>query len=471
MMDYGVDQNVGITGSQTQADVAVAEMAQTAVGLSLLVGVVADAVGTGEESARLARGAVAALLKGIREGKSEHPGELLAAAFERTHRAAQRQGNGGVAVSLTAVVIHNNRLYLAHAGHTRAYLARGGQLQRLTQDDGQNGYPTHAIGMSGDLPLRPPITGGDSGGLRLQTGDHLLLCTDGLVKERPDGKGVLLTDQEIIQALNDSSTPALETARTLVSLSVGRKADDNVSAVVISMPPPRKLNMWALAAGAVVALLLLAFLATSLMGGRDQAAGGGMGTAVEPTVTAPPTATPIPDVGDLFVLAGSGLVSRQEGTEENVMRGGAARAGDRVRVGADAMHLQLKGGGDLYLAANSDLRLDVLERADLLGERQLTLLDGALLLQQINGGQKTLVFAEGENLVAAVEGIGLFGVRKSGAAYQVVCFSGGCGAGERPLPAGQSALVTPDGAVSGDPAPLDDTGFWQALCPGSDCLP
>jgi serine/threonine protein phosphatase PrpC len=42
--------------------------------------------------------------------------------------------NGGMATTLTALVLRGARYYVAHVGDTRAYLARNGRLTQLTED-------------------------------------------------------------------------------------------------------------------------------------------------------------------------------------------------------------------------------------------------------------------------------------------------------------------------------------------------
>ncbi len=101
----------------------------------------------------------------------------------------------GMGTTLTAVMVRDGKLHLAHVGDSRAYLLRGGVLERLTEDhtlvqqlvnEGrltaeqaaihpQRSVITRAIGVDRDVEV-------DSiePALELMPGDQILLCSDGL---------------------------------------------------------------------------------------------------------------------------------------------------------------------------------------------------------------------------------------------------------------------------------------------------
>ena len=101
--------------------------------------------------------------------------------------------------TLTMILWVPPRMYVAHVGDSRAYLLRSGRLTRLTHDhsvvgtlvergiitpDQAVGHPmrgqlTRYVGMSGSL--RPDVSR-----MRPETGDMVLLCTDGLSDQVPD---------------------------------------------------------------------------------------------------------------------------------------------------------------------------------------------------------------------------------------------------------------------------------------------
>jgi protein phosphatase len=128
-------------------------------------------------------------------------------------------------------------LVLGHVGDSRVYLFRAGQLHRLTRDH------TMAQALSDAGVIRPEQTAThrlrhvltnvlgpsaekvhvDVKRLRLQEGDQVLLCTDGLTEMVPD--------PTIAQVLSQSR-PAADACRTLVDLALRAGGKDNVTVVL-----------------------------------------------------------------------------------------------------------------------------------------------------------------------------------------------------------------------------------------------
>jgi protein phosphatase len=119
--------------------------------------------------------------------------ERFAAANELVHEHAQRHPQwSGMGTTMTMAVSSGAELFLGHVGDSRAYLLRDGQLRVLTHDHSL----VQAFVDSGMISpqevarhhLRNVLLrslGGrearaDVQHLSLQTGDQLLLCTDGL---------------------------------------------------------------------------------------------------------------------------------------------------------------------------------------------------------------------------------------------------------------------------------------------------
>ncbi|MEV0004236.1 MerR family transcriptional regulator [Micromonospora sp. NPDC050980] len=168
-------------------------------------------------------------------------GDLLAAladAVARADRAVRAHGTGDdrPASTLTAIVRRGTRLALVHVGDTRAYLLRGGELSRLTQDHTyvqtlvdqgrltlaeagvhpQRALLARALGAGGeveaDLALRAALPG-----------DRYLLCSDGLSATVDPG--------ELHAALAGADDPETAVGR-LVDLAYAAGAPDNVACVV-----------------------------------------------------------------------------------------------------------------------------------------------------------------------------------------------------------------------------------------------
>ncbi|WP_416482260.1 MerR family transcriptional regulator [Streptomyces sp. CL12] len=120
--------------------------------------------------------------------------------------------------TLTALLWTGSRLALAHIGDSRAYLLRGGELYRITQD--------HRVSPQ-ELLLSKALGGGVDPvpDLRLQEpleGDRYLLCSDGLTEAVPDAR--------IRELLVAGSGP-----RELVAAALAAGAPDNVTCVVADM--------------------------------------------------------------------------------------------------------------------------------------------------------------------------------------------------------------------------------------------
>jgi PPM family protein phosphatase len=140
------------------------------------------------------------------------------------------------ATTLTMVLLAWPRAYHVHVGDSRAYVRRGGRLQRLTRDQSFGEFMT-SVGawteeqakMASTAETLASAIGGSEltpvvGLIDLAPGDSLLLCTDGLTKH--------VSDDEIGQALGQSAS-AEATARKLVSDVLERGGSDNVTVVVV----------------------------------------------------------------------------------------------------------------------------------------------------------------------------------------------------------------------------------------------
>jgi protein phosphatase len=139
--------------------------------------------------------------------------------------------------TLTAAYILGNRLYLAHVGDSRAYLIRDGNAVCLSADHttvgdmvrskllspdkirthAQRSVLTKAIGVS--LFVQPDITEH-----RLQEGDHLILCSDGVWS--------VIEDRDFARAVSDASSIE-HISQQLVEWAIQNETDDNASVVAI----------------------------------------------------------------------------------------------------------------------------------------------------------------------------------------------------------------------------------------------
>lgn len=199
---------------------------------------VADGAG-GHGAGDVASQAVAAALGAVPAGLSA--AELLAEvrlSLAAAHADLQRQAaaagdNRIIATTVVALMARHGHFACLWAGDSRAYLLRGGLLQRVTRDHSlvqemvdqgalteeeaeshpQANVILRAVGASGELVL-DKVSG------RLAAGDRLMLCSDGLFKT--------VAEAEIAAMLAEAAE-----ATTLVDLAVARGARDNVSAVML----------------------------------------------------------------------------------------------------------------------------------------------------------------------------------------------------------------------------------------------
>jgi len=152
-------------------------------------------------------------------------------------RSQSDRSVSGMGTTLTAALIDGDEVHLAHVGDSRAYLLRGGQLTQLTEDH----TLVHRMVVEGEItpeeaethPHRSILTRAlgvdesvqvDEGDVRVETGDRLLLCTDGLTG--------MITEDEIGRTLLDSADPQ-EAVERLVNLANRAGGIDNITAVVL----------------------------------------------------------------------------------------------------------------------------------------------------------------------------------------------------------------------------------------------
>jgi serine/threonine protein phosphatase PrpC len=145
----------------------------------------------------------------------------------------------GMGATLTAVLIHGHRAYVAEVGDSRAYVLRGSRLCQVTHDQSYaqvlfdagtltreelntfqfKNVIMQAMGTRADVIVA-------LNRFTLRRGDRLLLCSDGLTTK--------VQDEELRRVL--LSTPGLDTAcKTLVELANARGGEDNITVVVAQM--------------------------------------------------------------------------------------------------------------------------------------------------------------------------------------------------------------------------------------------
>src|ERR1700722_2483071 len=134
--------------------------------------------------------------------------QVLANAFNTANRAiieyAQEHPEcRGMGTTCTVLAFSDSQAWLAHIGDSRAYLLRDGRLTQLSEDQtlvaklvsegtitqaeaDQSPMHTALLQALGTTANIKPMIGAK--GLPLQSGDVLILCSDGVSNMVPDGK-------------------------------------------------------------------------------------------------------------------------------------------------------------------------------------------------------------------------------------------------------------------------------------------
>jgi protein phosphatase len=163
--------------------------------------------------------------------------------FQRVRETLVERANAdpslrGMATTMTVACTLGPELLTAHVGDTRAYLLRrGGRLERLTRDQtmAQSLADAGAISqadvarhpsrhvLTSALATRGAFVQVDLKRSRLEDGDQLLLCSDGLSE--------MVADEAIARALGAARSSA-QACRKLVDLALEAGGKDNVTVVL-----------------------------------------------------------------------------------------------------------------------------------------------------------------------------------------------------------------------------------------------
>jgi len=153
------------------------------------------------------------------------------------YQKARELGVGRMGTTLTAGLLKDDTLHIAHVGDSRAYLIRGKKSMCLTKDHtrvgelvrmkvlapekvrshSQRSVLSKCLGL--DLFVQPDVFE-----VQVQDGDIIIFCSDGVWSVIDDDEfGSLATNSGSAEQLN----------RTIIDLAMKRESDDNVSAVTI----------------------------------------------------------------------------------------------------------------------------------------------------------------------------------------------------------------------------------------------
>jgi PPM family protein phosphatase len=265
-IQIGMDQNIGASGNRlSMEDASFAENLTTAGGSFITLAIVADGIGGASSGERASNLTVESIADSVRQSAGEDFPQILEAAFIQANGAVYKESlqephKSGMGSTAVAVIVHKDRIYLASVGDSRAYLVRGDAVIQLTSDHNWGeemirsgklrpqevarsqsaSFLVRSIGNEPDVQVDLGVywnaresesTARTRQGTRLKAGDHIVVCSDGLFHERPDGRGHFVETSEFPLILSRNS--ALQAARTLISKAMGRNVNDNVTVVIL----------------------------------------------------------------------------------------------------------------------------------------------------------------------------------------------------------------------------------------------
>ena len=219
---------------------------------------------------------------GPRHGEAAALRDSASTASAEVYRQSADSAAAGSRMGATLVMalVRDGRAWIGHAGDSRAYLLRAGQLRPLTRDHTvvermvekgilspgeardhpDSGIVLRALGKGEEVDLEV------SAPLGLLPGDRLMLCSDGLCG---------YVDDERIEELLGRGHEAREVAGSLVEAGLEAGGEDNVTVQVILFrnASPSRRSAGAAAGEAADARL-------DPFGGRGRGAWLGLGAAV-----------------------------------------------------------------------------------------------------------------------------------------------------------------------------------------------
>jgi protein phosphatase len=161
------------------------------------------------------------------------------ADLQLARRISENEQLRGMGATMTGALIEDDKAVISHVGDCRTYLIRDEHIEQLTEDHSwvmeqvRNGsldrsearrHPmrnvvTRAVaGLEGNIQV-------DVRELPVQSGDYLLLCSDGLHG--------LTADEELLAHVKQSDADPQAACDALVALAIERGAPDNVTVIIV----------------------------------------------------------------------------------------------------------------------------------------------------------------------------------------------------------------------------------------------
>lgn len=193
--------------------------------------VIADGVSSAEAGQQASQYSVSAFLEEYFRTPDtwsvKHAGQQTLSAinlnlYKKSHAFVQQEK--GFLCTFSGVVIKSSTAHFFHAGDSRVYRYRSGEVVQLTQD--------HTVNIGGGKSILSRAAGMDSvlhidyGKSLLQQGDLLLLTTDGVHD--------FVSSEAIGQVLDSGNSPR-QICDSLIKLAEQANSDDNISCAVVQI--------------------------------------------------------------------------------------------------------------------------------------------------------------------------------------------------------------------------------------------
>ena len=204
--------------------------------------VVADGMGGHNAGDFASRYGVSVLVETVRKDKNFNPVKVMRNAIEAANREVFSQSRNdpsmaGMGTTMVVCTVVGGYAYIANVGDSRLYLAGSDSMIQITQDhsliaemvrlgeltpeEGRN-HPdkniiTRAVGTNEDVKI-------DFFDVKLDTGDQILMCSDGLSN--------MVEDQRIFEILKGEDTEA-DKAQVLVDEANANGGRDNIAVIVV----------------------------------------------------------------------------------------------------------------------------------------------------------------------------------------------------------------------------------------------
>lgn len=168
--------------------------------------------------------------------------------LRETHKRIQEEGRkysslNGMGTTLTMTYVVWPKMYVLHAGDSRCYLVRNGEVEQLTtdhtlarrlidsggmkpEDESSSRWSNvlwNVLGGRSEVELTAEVRN-----LILQEGDAILLCSDGLHR--------YIDDAKIVDVLKEHALPSAA-VDAFIKIALDAGGDDNVTAIVARPKP------------------------------------------------------------------------------------------------------------------------------------------------------------------------------------------------------------------------------------------